>query len=106
MHVHLQARETPYRARNLEGQCAGRLWLSALARKQGVRRLRQQQRTISPHIPGEDIHDVGRQLKVNRLLVLRLVLADDEVEFFAARNQMLVDVETCEVLQSDGRHLK
>ena len=51
------------------------------------------------HVPGEYVARFRRQLEVNRLVVLHLVLGNDKVEPVAARDEIFVDVDSGEIFQ-------
>ena len=106
MRIEPEARITEHCPAKLHRQRSGGFCPPAFAGEKGIGWLFQQEGSILTHIPGQNRNGLRRQLKINRLSVLRLMLADHEVEAFGTRDKIIRKVETRQVLQSDWRGLQ
>src|SRR5271170_626956 len=106
MRVKSEASVTEHCPAKLHRQRSGRFCLAAFAGEQGIGWLFQQGGSILTYIPGQDLDGLRRQLKINRLSVFRLILADHKVESSATCDKIIREAKTRQVLQSDWRGLQ
>ena len=61
-------------------------------------------RAVFPDVPADDLDNLRGKLEVDRLAILGVALRDDEVDPFAACDQILAHVNLGQVADPEGDH--
>lgn len=88
---------------DLHTEGMGRLVLTIAPREQGISWFTDQIWPILGHVPAQDLQGIRRDVKIHRVPVFGLAFANDQMDLFALRFQVPMDVDSAKIGIADRR---